>query len=126
MRRPLTIAILTLNILLHAAAAVELRMPRTPRFQFAPGYAILQARVEPDARNRVYCIIYDGGSAGSQCRQLEGASSPQTQPELTLKDLPAGHYSAQVKVERNDGSVISSAEVSWDVLEPGAERPENP
>jgi hypothetical protein len=126
MRKILTIAIVTLNILLHAASAASIRLVRTPHFQFAPGYAVLQPRVEPDARNRQYCVFYEGGASGSRCRDLAGASSPATQEELTLKDIPAGHYVAVVKVGRNDGTVIDSGTVAWDVLEPGQDVPENP
>ena len=119
MRKTLTIAILATNILLHASAPVELKLRRTPRFQFAPGYVVLSLSIEPDARNRQYCIIYDGGISGSRCRQLAGASAPRTQEELTLRDLPAGHYVAIAEIGRNDNSSVTSAKVEWDVLEPG-------
>jgi len=121
MRKTLTIAILATNILLRASPTVELKLRRTPRFQFAPGHAILSLGIEPDARNRQYCVIYDGGISGSRCRQLDGASAPRTQEELTLKDLPAGHYVAKAEIGRNDNSSVTSAKVEWDVLEPGSE-----
>ena len=121
MCKTLTIIILTANILLHAAPAVELKLRRTPRFMFAPGYAVLSLSIEPDARNRQYCITYDGGISGSRCRQLAGASAPRTQEELMLRDLPAGHYVAVAEVGRNDTKTVTSSRVEWDVLEPGSD-----
>jgi hypothetical protein len=119
MRKFLTLAILTLNIVLHAAAPVTLRLARTPRFQFAPGYAILQASIEPDARNREYCITYEGGYSGQRCRELEGSSAPRTQEPLELRDLPGGEYVANVVVARDNGSVITSGTVQWTICAVG-------
>lgn len=117
MRKALTILILTVNIILHAASDVALRLV-TPTYQFEPAFARLIATVEPNPRNREYCLIYDGPNSGSQCRQMDGKTDSRTQPWLELKDLPEGHYVAQVRVQRNDGSVISSQVVEWDVVGP--------
>lgn len=119
MRKFLTVFILTINIILHAAAPVTIRLSRTPRWQFEPGYAVLQVSVEPDARNREYCIDYDGGNSGQRCRELDGASAPRTQEPLELRDLPGGEYEAKVSVARADGSVISSGTVKWTVCASG-------
>lgn len=124
MRKALTIFVLTMNVLLHAATECALRI--STRVQFAPGYQRLTAVVELDPRNRQYCIIYEGPNSGSRCRQLDGQTDPRTQPLFELKDLPAGAYQAQVKVWRNDGSVISSRVESWEVYGEGYERPEEP
>ena len=99
---------------LDAQEAVRLRV--TPAFQFAPGFARLTLLIEPDKRNREYCLIYEGPVSGSTCRELAGDKAERTR-WVELKDLPAGEYVAQVKVGRNDGSVTQTPEVRWEVLE---------
>ena len=115
MRKTLLIFILTATLVLHAAMpAVVLKA--SPTFQFAPGYVRLTLIIEPDARNRFYCVSYEGTYSGQTCRQLEGAEAARTR-WIDLKDLPAGEYVGQASVGRNDGSVVNSALVKWGVLE---------
>lgn len=114
MRKALIIFILTTNILLHAAADVALKA--YPAFQIANrGFVRLTLTIEPDARNRSYCLFYEGSNSGSQCRELDGRAARTRWVEL--KDLPPGEYQAELVVTRNDGSVIRSVAVKWAVLD---------
>lgn len=113
----LLVCSLLLNTILAAPAVT---LTARPYFQFAPGYIRLTLTIERDARNRAYCVIYEGSYSGQTCRQLDGAEAPRTQPLIELKDLPAGKYSAVAKIGRNDGSVISSGTVQWEILDGAA------
>jgi hypothetical protein len=108
------------------SAAVTLRI--SPRVQITngSGYVRLTASIDPDEHNRSYCLIWEGPYSGSQCRSLEGRAAPKTQRLLELKDLPEGHYEAQVVVDRNDGTTVRSSVESWDIYGPDYSPPEMP
>lgn len=118
MKKALAIAVLAANVVLHAASDVSLKV--YPIFQISDaGTVRLSLIIRPDARNRGYCMVYEGPNAGQTCRELDGEHAAM-QRVVELRDLPAGGYQAELKVERIDReghrSVIGSGLVSWRIV----------
>lgn len=69
-------------------------------FTTAPATVRLLVRIEPDARNRFWCLEYVGGIASLSCYELEGERAAALY-QRTLKDLPGGRYVAEARVCRD-------------------------
>jgi hypothetical protein len=86
----------------------------SPRVQLAPGTVKITLRIEPDARNRIFCVVYDSeGQSGQFCSDLQGADEVRTRELPLLKDLPGGDYVAQAIVGREDGTEVRSNIEHW-------------
>lgn len=113
-KRVLLVFVMTVNLVLHAAAPVALKV--YPAFQFAPGHIRLTLTIEPDAANRSYCLFWEGSNSGSQCRDLDGDREPRTR-WVEFRDQPAGAYVAVLTVAKSDSSQVRSTEVKWEILD---------
>lgn len=87
--------------LLTAGTPVKIQV--TPRIGSAPQEIRIWLTVEPNADNRVACVVVDGPKYRSSCWELRGASAPKT-TWLQFRDLPEGHYVVAGSVERVGGA----------------------
>lgn len=117
MCKPLLIAVLVANTILHAAPAVTLKI--SPYVQFAPGFIRATIIIEPNATNRAYCFVYEGTYSGETCRELAGITAEHTR-WVELKDLPPGEYVGVIVLTQVEGGKrreVRSGAVKWQILE---------
>lgn len=115
---PLVVAIVTLHMaVLIPTARVSTAEPPAVRVEVSPkvqqsgrrnqGEVYVKLTVPRDARNRAVCVVIDGPTFRSSCRQLDGLRASYRE-EWPVKALDAGSYSVFANLERADRSVITT------------------
>lgn len=109
-----------LAIVLGANVAAPISLAVTPRVGFAPMEVRVRLTIEPDERNRQFCLSLDSNSPGApsypgSCLSLEGARAAKTR-EIWYHGLPPGDYVLSAAVALNDGSIRRTPPVTLQVL----------
>lgn len=94
-----------------AYSAVPITIRVTPRVGMLPHTILIQVRIEPNAENRVLCLVWgiesEDGMVSSSCRDIDG---PQRAFQWYRELRSSGTWVITANIVRSDGSMSHASE----------------